>query len=173
MTLDAVKAAVLVTLAAIVQVAFVNVFELVEGRADVLLLVVVSVALLRGPLFGACAGFWTGLVVDTMTLGTLGLTSLLLTLAGYAAGRFGETTSSRKSQRARVLVAVATVTVGVGIASLVVHVLLGEPASLGRLLVTVILPSLALNLALAVPTFWAIRRLLPPSSRPEREVALV
>ena len=127
MTLDAVKAAVLVTLVAIVQVAFVNVFELVEGRADVLLLVVVSVALLRGPLFGACAGFWTGLVVDTMTLGTLGLTSLLLTLAGYAAGRFGEATSSRGSQRARVLIAVTIVTLGVGIGSLVVHVLLGEP----------------------------------------------
>ena len=163
MTLDAVKAAVLVTLVAIVQVAFVNVFELVEGRADVLLLVVVSVALLRGPLFGACAGFWTGLVVDTMTLGTLGLTSLLLTLAGYAAGRFGEATSSRGSQRARVLIAV----------TIVVHVLLGEPASLGRVLVQVILPSLALNVVLAVPAFWATRRLLPPPAKAEREIALV
>ncbi len=79
MTLDAVKAAVLVTLTAVVQIAFVNAFELAEGRADVLLLVLVGIALLRGPLFGAVAGFWAGLLVDTMTLGTLGLTSLLLT----------------------------------------------------------------------------------------------
>ena len=34
-----------------------------------------------------CAGFFAGLLVDTMTLGTLGLTSLLLTLGGYWAGR--------------------------------------------------------------------------------------
>ena len=34
MTLDAVKAAVLVTLTAIVQIAFVNAFELAEGRAE-------------------------------------------------------------------------------------------------------------------------------------------
>ncbi len=50
---------------------------------------VVGVALLRGPVFGACAGFWAGLVLDTATLGTLGLTSLLLTLAGYWAGASG------------------------------------------------------------------------------------
>ena len=97
MTLDALKAAVLVTLTAVVQIAFVNAFELAEGRADVLLLVLVGIALLRGPLFGAVAGFWAGLLVDTMTLGTLGLTSLLLTVGGYWAGRFGEATSDRKS----------------------------------------------------------------------------
>ena len=38
------------------------------------------------------AGFAAGLVVDTANLGTLGLTSLLLTLAGYWIGRYGETT---------------------------------------------------------------------------------
>ena len=90
MIADVVKATVLVTLAAVVQVSFVNSFELIEGHADVLLLTLVGVGLLRGPLFGACAGFWAGLLVDTMTLETLGLTSLLLTLAGYLAGRLGE-----------------------------------------------------------------------------------
>lgn len=174
MTLDALKVAALVTVAAVVQVSFVNAFELVEGRADVLLLVLVGVALLRGPLFGAAAGFWAGLLVDTMTLGTLGLSSLLLTIGGYAAGRFGEATSSHKDQRARVLIAVALLTAGVEIGSLLVHVLLGEAASFGTVVVKVLLPTLALNAVLAVPAFWTLRRLLPPPPRRERgEVALV
>jgi rod shape-determining protein MreD len=173
MTLDAVKAAVLVTFAAIAQIAFVNVFELAEGRADALLLAIVGIALLRGPLFGAAAGFWGGLLVDTMTLGTLGLTSLLLTIGGYWAGRFGEATSDHQHQRARILLAVTALTVGVELGALVVHVFLGDTASFDTVVVRVLLPSLALNLALAIPAFWATRKLLPPAPRREREVVTV
>ena len=43
------------------------------------------------------AGFVAGLIVDVATLGTLGLTSLLLTLAGYWAGRYGETTGRSRA----------------------------------------------------------------------------
>ena len=173
MTLDAVKAAVLVTLTAVVQIAFVNVFELAEGRADVLLLVLVGIALLRGPLFGAVAGFWAGLLVDTMTLGTLGLTSLLLTVGGYWAGRFGEATSNHQNQRARILIAVTVLTIGVEIGSLVVHVFLGDSASFGTVVGRVLLPSLFLNLVLAIPTYWALRKLFPPAPRRERELVVV
>jgi rod shape-determining protein MreD len=173
MTLDALKAAVLVTLTAVVQIAFVNAFELAEGRADVLLLVLVGIALLRGPLFGAVAGFWAGLLVDTMTLGTLGLTSLLLTVGGYWAGRFGEATSNHQNQRARILIAVTVLTIGVEIGSLVVHVFLGDAASLGTVVGRVLLPSLALNLALAIPAYWALRKLFPPAPRRERELVSV
>jgi rod shape-determining protein MreD len=173
MTLDAVKAAVLVTLTAIVQIAFVNTFELAEGRADVLLLVLVGIALLRGPLFGAVAGFWAGLLVDTMTLGTLGLTSLLLTVGGYWAGRFGEATSNHHNQRARVLIAVTMLTIGVEIGSLIVHVFLGDAASFGTVVGRVLLPSLALNLTLAIPAYWVLRKLFPPAPRRERELVVV
>jgi rod shape-determining protein MreD len=171
--LDAVKAAVLVTLVAVAQIAFVNVFELAEGRADVLLLAIVGIALLRGPLFGAVAGFWAGLLVDTMTLGTLGLTSLLLTVGGYWAGRFGEATSDHQNQRARILIAVTALTIGVELGSLVVHVFLGDTASFGTVVGRVLLPSLALNLALAIPAYWAMRKLFPPEPRREREPIVV
>lgn len=173
MTLDAVKAAVLLFVAAVVQVAFVNWFELVEGRADVVLLALVCVALLRGPVLGACAGFFAGLVLDTATLGTLGLTSLLLTLAGYAAGRFGEATSSRQNPRARVLVAVAAVAVGVEVGAMVVHALLGESVPVGAIVVRSLLPTVALDVALAIPAYALVRRLFPPPPSREREVALV
>jgi rod shape-determining protein MreD len=168
MTVDVLKAAVLVTLAAIVQVSFVNSFELVEGHVDVLLLSLVALGLLRGPLFGACAGFWAGLIVDTMTLETLGLSSLLLTIAGYWAGRLGELTSDHQNQRARILVAVTLVTVGVEVGTLLVHLLLGDSASVGTIVGRVLLPTLALNLILAIPWYALCRRLFPPPPRRER-----
>ena len=168
MIADVLKAAVLVTLAAVVQVSFVNSFELIEGHADVLLLTLVGVGLLRGPLFGACAGFWAGLLVDTMTLETLGLTSLLLTLAGYLAGRLGELTSDHENQRARILITVTLLTIGVEVGSLLVHLFLGDSASVGTIIVRVLLPTLALNLLLAIPWYAMCRRLFPPPARRER-----
>jgi rod shape-determining protein MreD len=168
--LDVVKAAILMLVAAVVQISFVNAFELVEGHADIVLLALAGVALLRGPIFGACSGFFAGLVIDTATFGTLGLTSLLLTLAGYAAGRLGEATSQHQNPRARILIAVALLTVGVEIGSLVVHTLLGESASAGLIIGRVLFPTLALNLLLAVPFYALCRRLFPPPPRREREI---
>lgn len=172
MTADVVKSVLLLTLAATAQIALVNSFELVDGRADIVLLCVVGIALLRGPVFGAASGFYAGLVLDMGTLGTLGLSSLLLTIAGYWAGRLGEATSHRRNQRARILLAVALLTVGVIVGSLVVHLLLGESASVGEVIVRVLLPTLLLNLVLAIPAYALFRRLFPPPER-KREVAVV
>lgn len=173
MRLDTVKASVLVTVTVLVQLVFVNDFELGAGRADVLLLVLVCVGLLRGPVVGAALGFWAGLLFDIATLDTLGLSSLVLTVAGYAAGRIGESTSDHEHQRARVLIAVAVLTTGTVIASLVIHLLLGNPASVSLVLGRVLLPTLLLNLVLAIPAFWAIRKLLPPPARRERVAEVI
>lgn len=172
MTADVLKTALLLTLAAMAQIAIVNAFELVEGRADVALLCIVGVALLRGPVFGACAGFYAGLIVDVGTLGNLGLTSLLLTLAGYWVGRFGQATSREKNQIARVLIAVTLATIGVAVGTLVVHLLLGESVSVGTIVARAVLPTLALNVLLAVPAYALTRRLLPPPTRPVRDVVV-
>lgn len=170
---DAAKSFALVTVASVVQVAFVDQFELVEGHADVLLLALLSVGLLRGPVFGAALGFWAGLLVDVATFGTLGLTSLVLTLCGYWAGRIGEATSNHEHQCARVLLTTLLLTVGAAIAALLVHLFLGQSAPVGALIVRSLLPSLLLNLLLAVPAYRLVRALLPPAPRREREVAPV
>ena len=170
MILDVVKAALFILLAAVVQVSFVNAFELAEGHVDIVVLVLTGTALLRGPIFGACAGFFAGLVLDTATFGTIGLSSLLLTLAGYAAGRLGEATSDHQNQRARILIAVALVTVGVEVGSLIVHTLLGQSAAVGTIIWRVLLPELGLNLLLAVPVYALCRLVFPPPPRREREL---
>ena len=151
-----------------------NAFELAEGRRRRATALLVGIALLRGPIFGACAGFFAGLLVDTMTLGTLGLTSLLLTLAGYWAGRLGEATSNHRNQLARILIAVTLLTIGVGVGSMVVHLLLGESASVG----TVVGPrapafARAQSDSSRSRCTALCRRLFPPPARRERELALV
>lgn len=167
MTADALKAGALLLLAALVQVSVTSNIEVAEGHPDFLLVLVIGIALLRGPAFGACAGFWAGLVLDVASFQTLGLTSLLLTLAGYFAGRLGEVT--KKSSPHPALLAVTIGTVGVGLASAVVHFMLGSSVSASEFFAGMLLPTLALNLLLAYPLYGLCRRLFPVSPRERRE----
>src|SRR5581483_476170 len=128
--LDGVKAAVLLFVAAILQVSIFAQVRILHGGPDVLLVTLVVVALLRGSLLGSIAGFVAGLLVDTATLGSLGLTSLVLTLAGYWIGRYGETTGRDRAHAPFTSVAVITVLFAVGV--LVVHFVLGERAPAGE-----------------------------------------
>ena len=89
-----------------------------------------------------------GLIVDTATLGTLGLTSLVLTLAGFWIGRYGETTGRDRAHAPFLSVAVVTVLYELGL--LVVHFVLGESAPAGAV-VTSLVPAIVLNLILTAP----------------------
>jgi rod shape-determining protein MreD len=168
--LDAVKAGVLLLFAALVQVSIAPSFEVADGHPDLVLVLVVAVALLRGPLFGACIGFWAGLALDVSSLEALGLTSLLLTLAGYWAGRFGDATS--RSSAHPPLVAVALATVAVALGSAILHFMLGSTVSASELFARVLLPTVALNLLLAWPLYRLARWLFPIAPRTRREVSV-
>ena len=167
---DGLKAAALLLVAALLQVTIVTPISVAQGHADVVLVALVAIAILRGPLLGAAAGFFAGLVLDLATLETLGLSSLLLTLAGYWAGRFGEATT--KSSSHPPLIAVALATPGVLLASAVLHFMLGQTIAVSHLLVGILLPSLALNLLLAYPVYRLCRRVFRVPARERREVSL-
>jgi rod shape-determining protein MreD len=169
MTGDAVKAGVVLLCAALVQVSIGSAIEVAEGHPDVVLVLVVGIALLRGPVFGAMAGFWAGLVLDVVSLETLGLTSLLLTLAGYFAGRLGDVTT--KSSAHPSIVAVGLGTVGFAVGSAVLHFMLGTTLSAEEFFVGVLLPTLALNLLLAYPLYGLCRRIFHAEPRERREVS--
>ena len=169
MIADAIKAGALMVVAALVQVSLASTIEVAEGHPDVVLVLVIGIALLRGPLFGAVVGFWAGLVLDVASLETLGLTSLLLTLVGYFAGRLGDVTT--KSSAHPSLVAVALGTIGFGLGSAVLHFMLGSTISAGEFFVGVLLPSLALNLLLAYPLYGLCRRIFQSEPRERREVS--
>ncbi len=168
MTADVLKAGGILLFTALVQVSMASSIEVAEGHPDLVLVLVIAIALLRGPVFGAVAGFWAGLVLDIASLETLGLTSLLLTLAGYFAGRLGDVTTRSSAHPS--LVAVGLATIGFALGSAVVHFMLGSTLSAGQFFVGVLLPSLALNLLLAYPLYGLCRWLFHAESRERREV---
>jgi rod shape-determining protein MreD len=161
-TVDGVKAAVLLFVAAIMQVSIFAQAHILGGVPDFLLVTLVAVALLRGAVLGAAGGFFAGLLVDTATLGQLGLTSLVLTLAGYWIGRYGETTGRDRAHAPFLSVAVVTVLYSFGL--LLVHFVLGERAPAAAML-RGLAPSIALNLILTGAVYALVRRLLRPLDR--------
>ena len=158
---DLIKLALVVFFAALLQVTLVAPLEVGGGTADLLLVTVVTLALLRGSITGATAGFAGGVIVDTATLGTLGLTSLLLTVTGYWAGRYGEL---RKVDGAHApLLAVAVATALYAIAAAALHFVLGYDVSARLALLEALPPAVLLNLLIAAPVFALCRRLLRPA----------
>jgi len=169
---DNVSVAVIVFVAAVLQVTLLASLDVAGGTADVLLLSLLAIALLRGAVTGAVAGFFGGLLVDVMTLDTLGVSALLYALAGYWTGRYGETTGRDRTHAP--LLAVVVVTIAIAFAGLGLHALLGEDVSARRALFDALLPGLALNLLLGGP-IWALSKavLRKPTSERVTEVQLL
>jgi rod shape-determining protein MreD len=157
---EAAKAALAVFVAAILQVTIFASVDVAGGAPDLLLVTLVAVALLRGPIYGAAAGFFGGLVVDTATLETLGLTSLVLTLAGYWIGRYGETTGRDRAHAPLLSVIVITILYAFG--AFAVHFMLGDDVSARRVLLDSIPPAILFNVVLAPPVYAVCRRLFRP-----------
>jgi rod shape-determining protein MreD len=160
--LDSMKSLALVFVASILQVSVFSSVSILHGTPDLLLVTIICIALLRGAVVGAAVGFWGGLLIDTANLETLGVTSLLLTIAGYWIGRYGETTGRDRAHAPFTSVAVITVLFSVGV--LIVHFVLGERAPAGDVF-RGLLPAMFLNLILTAPVYALVRRLLRPVDR--------
>jgi rod shape-determining protein MreD len=167
---DWAKSGVLVFLAAILQVSVFSDVTVLNGTPDLLLVTIICIALLRGPIAGAAAGFWGGLLIDTANLGTLGVTSLLLTVAGYWIGRYGETTGQDRSHAP--FVSAAVITLLYAVCSLAFHYVLGDPAPARSVLWSTLFQTIALNMLLVWPVYWLVRLVLrrepPRRERVER-----
>ena len=162
---DILKAAGVFFVAVVLQSAIVSSIEPGGGTADLVLVTLTAVALLRGAVFGAVVGFYAGFLLDAADLETLGLSSLLLTLAGYWIGRYGETTGRERAHAP--LLAIAVVTVLFALGSLAMHYVLGDPVSARAGLVDALPAEIVLNLLLTIPVYALCRRIFArPSARP-------
>ena len=159
------RAAVVVFVAAMLQTVIVSSLVVGGGTPDVLLVVVVALGLVRGAVPGAVFGFTGGVIVDLVSLDTMGITSLVLTLAGFWAGRYGETTG--RDRRFAPLIAVGAITVLAGLFGFVLHYMLGEEVVARHALVTALMPAFVLNLALALPLHALVRRMVGEGERTE------
>ena len=156
--MDGIKAALVLFVVALLQLTVLTEYRPFR-TASIVVVALLSVALLRGSVFGAVAGFMTGLLLDTATLGTLGITSLLLTIGGFWIGRYGETTARDRFHAPYLSVAVVTVLYAFGQVGL--QFVLGEPAPAGLVAQGVPL-ALLVNLLLTLPVYTLIRWLFPP-----------
>jgi rod shape-determining protein MreD len=156
--MDGIKAAFLLFVVALLQLAVLTEYSAFR-TASIVLVALLSLALLRGSIFGAVAGFGIGLLLDVATLGTLGVSSLLLTVAGFWIGRYGETTARDRFHAPFLSVAVVTVLFAFG--QLALQFLLGQPAPAGLVAHGVPL-GLLLNLLLTLPVYALVRRTFPP-----------
>jgi rod shape-determining protein MreD len=172
-SLDAAKATALLFLAVVLQISIFSGVDILGGRPDLLLVTIVMVALQRGTIFGAAAGFGAGLLYDMGTFGTLGFTALLYTLVGYWIGRYGETTGRGRGRAPLLSVAVVTVLFAIG--ALMLHFMLGDNAPARAVLLDGLFPTLVLNLLLALPLHSLVRRALRPAgwAEPTPEVRLL
>lgn len=150
-----VRVSAVVFVAAMLQAVIVSSLVIGGGAPDLLLIVAVSLGLLRGSILGAVSGFAAGLVVDLLTLETLGITSLVLILAGFWAGRYAETAG--RGRRLAPLVAVGVITVLAGVFGFVLHYMLGMEVVARHALLTALAPTVLLNLLLAPPVYALVR----------------
>ena len=154
----ATRAAAVVFVAALFQAAIFSSFSVVGGAPDVLLVAVISLGLLRGSVPGAVLGFAGGVVIDLLTLETLGLTSLVLTLAGFWAGRYAETTA--RGRWLPLFLAVAVMTVLAAFFTFALHYMLGDDVVARHALFTALWPAVILNLVIAAPVHSLVRAIV-------------
>src|SRR5438132_14359125 len=121
--MDGIKAAIVLFVAGLFQLAVLTEYRQFR-TASIVLIALLSIALLRGSVFGAVAGFGTGLLIDVATLGTLGITSLLLTVFGFWIGRYGETTARDRFHAPFLSVGVVTILYAIG--ALALRFVLGD-----------------------------------------------
>ncbi|HZT90776.1 MAG TPA: rod shape-determining protein MreD [Gaiellaceae bacterium] len=162
--MNGLKAAVVLFVAALLQLSVLSAYHPFRA-SSVVLVALLSIALLRGSLFGAVAGFGIGLVLDCATLGTLGVTSLLLTIGGFWIGRYGETTARDRFHAPYLSVLVVTCVYAFG--QLVLQFVLGEPAPAAAVVHALPL-GVVVNLLLTLPVYALVRRLFPPAELSER-----
>jgi rod shape-determining protein MreD len=150
----------------VLQAALFSPVEVFGGSPDLLLVTLVAVALLHGALAGTVAGFAAGLLLDVAYLAPLGVSSLAYMLVGFWAGRYGETTG--RDRRHAQLLSVIAFTLVFAVARYALEFTLGEDVSASRVFLEALVPSVVMNVALAVPVFAVARRHLRPADTDSR-----
>jgi rod shape-determining protein MreD len=155
------RTGVLVLLAVIVQISGVQGASVLGGTIDVIPLVVAAVAIYAGSVPGAVTGFAAGLLLDLAIGQTLGMSSLVLTAVGYAVGRYRDLRDPAHGLLPIPVAAAASA--GYLAATAAVSFMLEIEASVSILVLREAIITVLLNVALALPLFAFVRRVLRPA----------
>ena len=131
--------------------------RIADVAPDIPLIVVVMLALRRGPEFGCGAGFLAGLLQDAATGGLLGVQALTKSVIGFAIGGVGG--RLRVSQPLVQVPGLVVLSLVEGVARFGLLQLFHFPASFGELMTYVVLPQAIYNgflgAALVLALAWA------------------
>jgi rod shape-determining protein MreD len=155
-----VRTGILVLLIVVIQVSGIQAMPILGGTIDIIPLGVAAIAIYAGSITGAIVGFSTGLVLDIAIGQTMGLSSLVLTALGYGIGRYRDLRDPAHGLLPLPVAAVATTGYLVAIAG--VSFLLDIGTSVSALVLRETVITILLNVALALPFFALIRRVLRP-----------
>jgi rod shape-determining protein MreD len=155
-----VRTGILVLLAVVIQISGVQNASVLGGTVDFIPLLVAAVAIYSGSIPGALAGFTTGVLLDMAIGQTLGLSSLVLTALGYGVGRYRDLRDPAHGLLPIPVAAAATL--GYVLALAAVSFMLEVGASVSTLVLREALITLLLNVAMALPFFALVRRVLRP-----------
>jgi rod shape-determining protein MreD len=157
----AIRIALIVLLAVIVQVSFFSYLSFLGATPNVIPVIVVSLGLLGGALVGAVCGFAAGFLLDSLLLQTVGVSSLVLLSIGYLAGRYREGIEITNWLIPPLLAGGFTLLAAAGFAA--VQLLLGVDATVSVVFVREIVVQGLLAIVLAMIFYPLIRRLLAPA----------
>jgi rod shape-determining protein MreD len=145
----------------VIQESAISQISIFGVSADITPLMVMSVGLLAGSMTGAVFGFFTGLLVDTMLVQTLGITSLLYIAIGYWSGRLRELRDPAHGLVPLAAGAAATAVAGIGMT--IIQFLLGVDAPVSVLLVQQIFVTILVNTLISLPVYALVRRIINPA----------
>lgn len=131
--------------------------RIADVAPDIPLIVVVMLAMRRGPEFGCGAGFLAGLLQDAATGGLLGVQALTKSVIGFGVGALGG--RLRVSQPLVQVPGLVVLSVVEGVVRFALLQLFHFPASFGELMTYVVLPQAIYNgflgAALVLALAWA------------------
>ncbi len=140
------------------QIGVVSEVPVLGVTVDLSTLLVAFIGLLCGSTLGALSGFGVGLLVDLALVQTLGLTSLVLTLVGYACGRLRELRDPQAALTPLLVGAAATAAALVGYS--LMEFMLGVDAPVSLELLRQIVLGVLVNTIVALPMWMLVRRCL-------------
>jgi rod shape-determining protein MreD len=155
-----VRTGVLVLLAVVLQISGFSQMRILGGYVDLIPLVVGAVAIYAGSVSGAIVGFCTGLLIDLALGQNLGATSLVLTALGYGVGRYRDLRDPAHGLMPIPVAAAATLGYLLAVAG--VSFMLEIGASVSVLVLREAVITVLLNVAVALPFFAVVRRVLRP-----------
>lgn len=155
-----VRTGVLVLLAVVIQISGIQAMPILGGTIDLIPLCVAAVAIYAGSISGAVVGFVVGIVLDLAIGQTLGLSSLVLTALGYGVGRYRDLRDPAHGLLPIPVAAAATASYLAAVAA--VSFMLEIGASVSPLVLREAVITILLNVAIALPFFAVVRRVLRP-----------